>query len=323
MKKSQTSGSSGDIIKKSKDLSEVTYRMPRPNGLTALVTEARITNSEEAMANVKKFMINLWLMSNGTINGASMDIYSFARSIDVSVDEIRIRMRDNLLESKIWDTDKQQQIVEGMFGQMISWSIEDRMKINAQINLLMQSQGGTYKPFISAELNKALKMGLDSSTSFQSVVSKFLGNGSTTNILNVLHQENTEVNNNQFVTTEDVLKILDEKNKDLDKPKYLQLLEDKYDIKSLPEVIATKQTGVDVSKEGLEGNIDVKAITKATDNMKEAMASAKIDHHAMRREIEMRIDPNEIDPELTQYDESEEIKDDENDNSFSVENFLN
>lgn len=63
MKKSQTSDSNGDIVKKPKNLSEVTYRMPRPNGLTALVTEARITQSEESMANVKKFMINLWLMS--------------------------------------------------------------------------------------------------------------------------------------------------------------------------------------------------------------------------------------------------------------------
>lgn len=320
MKKSRTSDSNGDIIKKPKDLSEVTYRMPRPNGLTALVTEARITQSEEAMANVKKFMINLWLMSNGTINGASMDIYDFARSIDVSVDEIRTRMRDNLLESKIWDTDKQQQIVEGMFGQMISWSMEDRMKINAQINLLMKSQGGAYKPFISAELNKALKMGLDSSTSFQSVVSKFLGNGSTTNILNVLHQENNEVTN-QFVTTEDVLKILEDNGKELDKSEQAKLIEAKYDLSGLPEVVAVKQQGVDTSKEGLGDKIDVRAITKSTDNMQKALEAAEYDHHAMRREIEMRIDPDEPDPELTQYDEAEEIKED--DNSFSVENFLN
>ena len=55
--------------------------------------------------------------------------------------------------------------------------------------------------------------------------------------------------------------------------------------------------------------------------MQKALEAAEYDHHAMRREIEMRIDPDEPDPELTQYDEAEEIKDE--DNSFSVENFLN
>lgn len=293
--------------------------MPRPNGLTSLAREANIVNTEDAWNNVKRYMINLYLMSEGTINGQSMDIYAFARSIGVDVEDIRLRMRDNLLESKIWDPDKSKQIVEGMFGQMITWSMEDRMKINAQINVLMRAQGNQYKPFISAELNRALKMGLESSTSFQSVVSKFIGSGNTTNIFNMLHQEN-EVTNN-FVTTTDVLKIIEEKDNSLDNNEQAKLLETRYDLHSLPEVVATKQSGVDLEKEGIVDKIDVRSLTNSTDNLKEAMKVADDDHHSMRREIQMKIADEAEDPELNIYDEAEEIIDDD-EPKFSAENFL-
>lgn len=292
--------------------------MPRPQGITSLAREAHILNTEEAFDNVRRYLINLYLMSDGTINGQSMDIHVFAKSIGVTVEDIRLRMRDNLLESKIWDPEKSKQIVEGMLGQMITWSIEDRMKINSQINVLMRAQGNQYKPFISAELNRALKMGLESSTSFQSAVSKFMG-GNTTNIFNLLHQEN-EVTNN-YVTTADVLRIMDEKNNSLGKNDQAKLLETRYDLESLPEVVATKQSGVNIEKEGLGGSIDIKALTSSTDNLKEAMKVADEDHHSMRREIEMQILPESEDPELDIYDESVEIYDDKP--NFSAETFLN
>ena len=84
----------------------------------------------------------------------------------------------------------------------------------------------------------------------------------------------------------------------------------------MPEVVATRQEGVDTSKEGL-GGIDVKKLQQVTDNLKAANLAALEDHHSMRREIEMNIDQDEEDPELEDYEEP-------NDNSedFSASNFL-
>ena len=53
-----------------------------------------------------------------------------------------------------------------------------------------------------------------------------------------------------------------------------KLLETRYDLSSLPEVVATKQDGVDTSKEGLVERLDVKKLQQATDNLKAANLAA-------------------------------------------------
>ena len=84
----------------------------------------------------------------------------------------------------------------------------------------------------------------------------------------------------------------------------------------MPDVVATRQEGVDTSKEGL-GGVDVKKLQQVTDNLKAANLAALEDHHSMRREIEMNIDQDEEDPELEDYEEQ-----DDNSEDFSTANFL-
>lgn len=75
----------------------------------------------------------------------------------------------------------------------------------------------------------------------------------------------------------------------------------------MPEVVATKQEGVDVSKEGL--NINKQELAQITDDYKGALEVSSREHHELRREIEMRVDPDEEDPELIPYEEIEEEDD--------------
>lgn len=292
--------------------------MPRPNGATALATEAHLTNSANLYKSFVDFMVNQWLLSNGFICGTQYDVQAFSRSLGIPPEEIRIRMRDRLINSKVFDKDQQEQMLYGLMGELVSWTMEDRMKINAQIDLLTRSQGGKYTPFISAELNKALKLGLEAGTSLQGVLSKMMGGG-TTNIFNILQQNTDNSVTNNYVTQTEVLEILSEEQKQLDKPKQARLLETKYDLEALPEVVATKQEGIDTSKEGLGGKINITELNSITDNLKGALGSADEDHHSMRREIEMRIDPDAEDPELDQYDDYQEVEEKE----FSASNFLN
>lgn len=319
MKKSSTSSSSGNIIKSSNENLNVSRRLPRPNGATALATEAIISKD----ANLKKawvdFMVNQWLLSNGFICGIQYDVQTFAKGLNISVDEIRVRMRDTLIQSRIFDRDKQEKLLYGLMGELVSWTMEDRMKINAQINLLTKAQEGKYKPFISAELNKALKLGLESGTALQGVLARLVGGG-TTNVFNLFQQNNDNSVTNNYVTTSEVLEIIADENKQLDKSEQAKLLETRYDLNSLPVVVATEQEGVDTSKEGLGGKINITELNSITDNMKDAMSSADEDHHSMRREIEMRIDPDEEDPELSQYDDYEEVQ---KEKPFSASDFLN
>ena len=209
------------------------------------------------------------------------------------------------------DKEKAEDLLQALMGEQLAWALEDRMEIAHQVNILRESQGGKYVPFISAELGKALKLKLESSTSLQSIVRNLTG-GSTTNIFAQFNQQNNVTQQNA-ITVEEARQIVLESQRVLDKPEEAKLLEDRYDIKSLPEVVATKQEGVDTSKEGL--NLNKAELMQITDDYKGAMSSFSKEHHELRREIEMRIDPDEEDPELYQYEDFEE--EEKEDGSFA------
>lgn len=291
-------------------------RIPRPYGATSLAAQYHITKEEQYLRQFQNLMIQQWCLCSGNICGQTYDIQSLANSLKVPVESIRIHMRDEVLKSRVWDSEHQEELLNGLIGQMISWTLEDRIRINGQINLLTASQGGTYKPFISAELNKAMKMGLESSTAMQSLIARLTG-GQTTNIFNMFQQNNEQNIQNNFVTRDDVLEIIAGEQKQLPKSEQAKLLESRYDLSSLPEVVATRQEGIDTSKEGLGSGLDVKKLQQVTDNLKAANLAALEDHHSMRREIEMNIDQDEEDPELDSYEDDEPEPE-----SFSASNFL-
>ena len=301
-------------IKKSSGLGN--KRIPRPYGATSLAAQYHITKEEQYLRQFQNLMIQQWCLCSGNICGQTYDIQSLANSLKVPVESIRIHMRDEVLKSRVWDSEHQEELLNGLIGQMISWTLEDRIRINGQINLLTASQGGTYKPFISAELNKAMKMGLESSTAMQSLIARLTGGG-TTNIFNMFQQNNEQNIQNNFVTRDDVLEIIAGEQKQLPKSEQAKLLESRYDLSSLPEVVATRQEGIDTSKEGLGDGLDVKKLQQATDNLKAANLAALEDHHSMRREIEMNIDQDEEDPELDSYEDDEPEQE-----SFCASNFL-
>lgn len=279
-------------------------RFPRPMGTTALALEYQKTQKPEDLLKVQNYLINQWLLGNGVLCGVTYDINTFSNKLGIDVNQIRVFMRDRLLSSRIWDKDKQEALIEALLGEQLAWVLEDRMEVSHQVNLLRDSQGGKYMPFISAELNKALKMKLDSTNSLQSLIRGFTGNG-TTNIFNQFNQQNN-LNAENTISIEEARTIVLESQKVLSKTEEAKLLEEKYDINSLPEVVATKQEGVDTSKEGL--NLNKKELNQITDNYKAAMEVSSKEHHELRREIEMRIDPDEEDPEMDRYLDEEIIE---------------
>lgn len=281
-------------------------RFPRPMGTTALALEYQKTQKPEDLLKVQNYLINQWLLGNGVLCGVTYSINTFSNKLGIDVNQIRVFMRDRLLSSRIWDKDKQEALIEALLGEQLAWVLEDRMEVSHQVNLLRDSQGGKYMPFISAELNKALKMKLDSTNSLQSLIRGFTGNG-TTNIFNQFNQQNN-IQQEQGISIEEARKIILESQKIQDKTEEAKLLEAKYDLSSLPEVVATKQEGVDVSKEGL--NINKQELAQITDDYKGALEASSREHHELRREIEMRIDSDEEDPELIPYEEIDEEEDD-------------
>lgn len=280
-------------------------------GVTAMALEYQKNPNDTLLVNIHNYLINQWLMGNGVLCGITYDINTFSYRMGIDINYIRIFMRDRLLSSRIWDKEKSEDLLQALMGEQLAWVLEDRMEIAHQVNVLRESQGGKYMPFISAELGKALKLKLESSTSLQSIVRNITG-GSTTNIFAQFNQNNVNQPQNT-ISIDEARQIVLESQKILDKTEEAKLLEERYDIASLPEVVATKQEGVDTSKEGL--NLNKAELAQITDDYKGAMELFPDEHHEIRREIEMRIDPDEEDPELYQYEDFEE--EEKEDGSFA------
>lgn len=163
---------------------------------------------------------------------------------------------------------------------------------------------------------------LDSSTGLQQVIRTFMGGG-TTNIFNMFNQQNNvdQHTENNTISLEDARQlILDSNVVYNDKSKEARLLETRYDLGALPEVVATKQEGMDGS-EGASFNINQAEIKEVIEDYKGSYESASREHHEMRREIEQNIDPYEEDPEAYIELNSDQYKEPEPDSFAST--FLN
>lgn len=290
-------------------------RFPRPFGTTPLMVEYHKTKDPALLKKVKDTLINHWLINNGYLCGTPYTINKLAIILNVELRDIRIIMRNQILNAKIWQADHQKEMVEAMMGEQLSWILEDRMAASQQFELLKEAQGDTYKPFVSAEVNKAMKLKLETTNNLSQVIKSFIG-GSNFNINIDNSETNVETHTNN-ITIEEARMLIMDTHKELftDKSHELKLLETQYDLGSLPEVCATKQLGVDTSKEGL--NFNNTELNLIMDDYKGAMAESTKVSHDMRREIMERMDPNEPEPELSIYEDLDDEPD-----TFSAENFL-
>lgn len=273
------------------------FRFPRPLGTTALAIQYQQDKTKESKEALYNYVIHNWILNNGKFGSLPMDVNTLAKTLGISIEYIQVYMRDQILTSKIWQPEIQQELINGLLGQQLAWALEDRMEINQQVDILKASQNGHYTPFISAELNKALKLRLDTSASLQQVIRTFTG-GSTTNIF--MQQNNNNVHQNNYISREEAMELITENSGFLEgKSDQAKYLEQAYDLKQLPQIVANE----DVEKDGSTFNVNRQELNEITDDYKGAIESSSHARHEMRREIEMRIDPDAEDPEFDIYDE--------------------
>ena len=274
------------------------FRFPRPLGTTALAIQYNQNKSKENQEALYNYIIHNWILNNGKFGSIPMDINTLAKTLSITIEYIQLYMRDHILTSKIWQPEIQQDLINGLLGQQLSWALEDRMEVIQQVEILKSSQNGHYTPFISAELNKALKLRLETSSSLQQVIRTFTG-GSTTNIFNLSQQNNVQQNN--YISREEAMELITENSGYLeDKSDQAKYLEQAYDLKQLPSVVANEDI---VDNDGSTFNVNRQELDEITQDYKGALEASSKTRHEMRREIEMRIDPDAEDPEFDTYEE--------------------
>lgn len=281
-------------------------RLSRPFGITQAMVNYFQTGDESLKDKVISFMIQQWILSNGVICGRSLNTLQLSDFLKCDPERIRTQIRDQFINTRIWDKDKQEELLNSLIGQQVMWAMEDRMEIDQQLNILKRSQKGTYTPFVTAEVNKVLGLRLSSSQGLASVIRNISGGGSI-NIFN----NNSQQQINQGISMDKALEMIQEENAKIveatkvedEKEKSLYGQELKYieavhkeDIQDMPEVVATEQRNVDTSKEALA--MSQSELNQIADNYKGTLKAFDKDHHELRREIELGINPDDEDPEI-------------------------
>lgn len=270
-------------------------RFPRGMGVTQLALQAN-AGDDEALKNLTKFIIHTWIVNNGKLWAKVYSVNELADFLKCEPAIIQMQMKQTFLDNGLFDRSKMNEIADSLMGACISWALEDRMEVSQQVQILRDSQGGRYAPFITSEVNKALGLKQQSTTSLQSLVRAVTGGGT----VNIFAQQNNQFNNGaqeeQTLTRDEAMEMIQRELADKGGIKEIEYVENQYDFKELPVVVATKQDGNRGEKEGLtlkNGELD-----SVTGDYHGALKVFDEDHHQIRREIEEGIAYEEVDPEI-------------------------
>lgn len=274
---------------------KIVTRFPRGMGVTQLALQAN-AGDDEALKNLTKFIIHIWIVNNGKLWSKVYSVNELADFLKCEPAIIQMQMKQTFLDNGLFDRSKMNEIADSLMGACISWALEDRMEVSQQVQILRDSQGGRYAPFITSEVNKALGLKQQSTTSLQSLVRAVTGGGT----VNIFAQQNNQFNNGaqeeQTLTRDEAMEMIQRELADKGGIKEIEYVENQYDFKELPVVVATKQYGNMVEKEGLtlkKGELD-----RVTGDYHGALKVFDEDHHQIRREIEEGIAYEEVDPEI-------------------------
>ena len=274
---------------------KIVPRFPRGMGVTQLALQAN-AGDDEALNNLTKFIIHIWIVNNGKLWAKVYSVNELADFLKCEPAIIQMQMKQTFLDNGLFDRSKMNEIADSLMGACISWALEDRMEVSQQVQILRDSQGGRYAPFITSEVNKALGLKQQSTTSLQSLVRAVTGGGT----VNIFAQQNNQFNNGaqeeQTLTRDEAMEMIQRELADQGGIKEIEYVENQYDFKELPVVVATKQDGNMGEKEGLtlkNGELD-----SVTGDYHGALKVFDEDHHQIRREIEEGIAYEEVDPEI-------------------------
>ena len=275
--------------------SKIVPRFPRGLGITQLAIQAN-AGDDEALKNLTKFIIHTWIVNNGKLWSRVYSVNELADFLKCEPSIIQMQMKQTFLDNGLFDRNKMDEIADSLMGACIGWALEDRMEISQQLQILRDSQGGRYAPFITAEVNKAIGLKQQSTTSLQSLVRAVSGGG-TVNIFNPQNNQFNNTDESEPVLTRDIaMSMIQKELADKGGIKEIEYVENQYDFKELPVVVATKQEGNRRDKEGL--TLKKAELDSVTGDYHGALKVFEEDHHQIRREIEEGIDYEEIDPEL-------------------------
>lgn len=259
-------------------------RIPRPIGTTEQGNLFNKTNDNTYYEKLYELTIHHYIRNNFSYCGIFMNIETFSRFINIEQTKIMGYIQSYgkamaMVNKEIIGGD----LSRALTNFSLNWVLEDRSAIQQQLTILTAEQQNSYKPFLTGEVNRTLKLSMESTMNAMQLL-RSLGGG----IAPMLNGDNANDGTPQedYITVDKAVRLFKENgftplshNEAQREQLYLE-----YNIENLVEVNALMQTGIDTSREGLQLN-DVTKLDK--------QKVLKSDKHTDRRAHEVGIDLDE------------------------------
>lgn len=186
-------------------------RIPRPQGSTFLALKYQQTQTEEDKQSIFKHLVGLYTLDGFRWNSKPTSIPQLAQILKIPTQDIMTHISDlGTNMGNLATTQNIESTLKSIITLATSWAIQDRGLIAQQLEQLLVSQNGKYKPFITSEVNKALKLILESNKNLMDTYKTFFtSTQNTTNILNYIGKP--DIQDQDYLTPDQALEIIQQK----------------------------------------------------------------------------------------------------------------
>lgn len=221
-------------------------RIPRPLGFTYLAQTMHTTNNEEEKQRIKEKLINktidIYVSQGMMLNGKTISLQEMASYLDIPLRNLMKRVnRGFKVISDMFEGDGARENARVGIFRALNFALEGKASAEAQLAILMASQGDEYKPFISSEVNKAITNNVNAIKPLVDILKLMMDSQEKPNGT-MAPTQNVTQNNNLFLTQDAAISLLNNQpNSVLTNPELLDQAYQNMALLGVPEVIATKQ----------------------------------------------------------------------------------
>jgi len=187
-------------------------RIPRAQGMTFLAEKFNKTKDDNDFKELVQYVVNKYVLTGFTYCTLPVDVYQFSRFMQIPHENFLETMMNTADNLGFLNKDNSKKLMSMISSLTLEFSMQDRARVVNQFELLNKSQGNSYAPFISSEVNKSLKLLMESNAQIANTFNSFFtSNNPITNILNLIPKENEDDNDKkEYLTTGEAVKLLSE-----------------------------------------------------------------------------------------------------------------
>lgn len=217
-------------------------RIPRPIGVTLLARQYRKDNNTNTLSNLHNKIIGQYIQSGFKVCGFDLTVSQLADYLNMSLKDLMKKVHQQIqLISGLSDGKRMEELASAVIFMGFNGHLQARHIAHNQAVMLLNAQDNKYVPFLTGAANGAIANLLNADKNMINLYNALTGKGG--NNININNQN--LVQNNEYLTTSEAVRILSEKGNNglLRKPEMKAELAQAYQNLEMPEVIATKQQG--------------------------------------------------------------------------------